>query len=305
MSLTVAVCITTHNRREELARTLRQLAALDPAPTALVIVADGCTDGTLAFVQETAPHARLIEHPVARGSIASRNEAAQVCGCDLFLSLDDDSYPLETDFIARVSEFFARRPRLAVLSFPQRSDEFPASLTATDFGPTIFTGSYANSGAAVRRAAFEELGGYPDFFFHAYEEPDFALRCVVAGWQVLHDPALTVRHHFTSVQRNEIRTHHRHSRNEIWSVLLRCPVPQLFGVILFRVVRQARYAGQRGLSWLLREPAWWVACVPGLRECLRRRQPLPWRRYLAWMRLARQPLRAEAEWEVVFGKDSA
>jgi GT2 family glycosyltransferase len=305
MSLTVAICIATHNRCEELARTLRQLAALEPAPAALVIVADGCSDGTVALVREQAPHARLIEHATARGSIASRNEAAQICGCDVFLSLDDDSYPLENDFLLKVSEQFAQHPRLAVLSFPQRSDEFPESLTATDFGPPLFTGSYANSGAAIRRKAFEELGGYPDFFFHAYEEPDFALRCVAAGWEVRHEPSLTVRHHFTGVQRNEIRTHQRHARNEIWSVLLRCPAPQLFGVILFRTMRQAGYAARRGLSWLVREPAWWLACLSGIGQCFRQRQALPWTRYLAWMRLVRQPLRSEAEWAAIFGKEGA
>ena len=305
MSPTVAICITTRNRCAELARTLREIATLDPAPDALVIVADGCTDGTAALVREMVPQARLIEHPVARGSIASRNEAARVCACDVFLSLDDDSHPLESDFLARVGEFFARHARLAVLSFPQRSDEFPASLTAADFGPSQFTGSYANSGAAIRRGAFEELGGYPDFFFHAYEEPDFALRCVGAGWQVRRETALTVRHHFTGVQRNEIRTHHRHARNEIWSALMRCPAPQVFGVVLFRAIRQCGYAWQRGLAWLVREPGWWIACLAGLPECFRQRRPLPWPRYLAWMRLARAPIRDEAQWLAVFGKERA
>jgi len=305
MSPTVAICITTHNRREELARTLRQLAALDPAPDALVVVADGCTDGTAALARNAAPHARLIEHPTASGSIASRNEAAATCGCDVFVSLDDDSYPLETDFIARVGEFFARHPRLAVLSFFQRSDEFPESLTASDFGPSEFTGSYANSAAAIRRSAFDELGGYPDFFFHAYEEPDFALRCVCAGWQVRHETSLTVRHHFTGVQRNEVRNHHRHARNEVWSALLRCPAPQVFGVVLFRAMRQSAYAWHRGFAWLVREPVWWAACLGGLPECFRRRSPLPWPRYLAWMRLMRHPRRDEAEWRAAFGKDGA
>jgi GT2 family glycosyltransferase len=305
MSPAVAICIATHNRCEELARTLRQIATLEPAPGALVIVADGCTDGTVALVRDLAPHAQLIEHAAARGSIASRNEAAAACACEVFLSLDDDSYPLEKDFLAKVSAQFAGHPRLAVLSFPQRSDEFPESLAATNFGPSLFTGSYANSGAAIRRAAFEELGGYPDFFFHAYEEPDFALRCVAAGWQVRHETSLTVRHHFTGVQRNEVRTHQRHARNEIWSVLLRCPAPQLFGVLLFRTLRQAGYAARRGISWLVREPAWWLACLGGVARCLGQRKPLPWGRYLAWMRLVRQPVQSEAEWTAIFGKEGA
>ncbi len=301
MSLTVAVCITTHNRREELARTLGEITRLTPAPDAVLIAADGCTDGTVEWLRAKHPHMHLLVHERAQGSIPSRNELAAACACDLFVSLDDDSYPLEADFIARVRGLFAAHPRLAVASFPQRTDEFPETLAASDFGPPRFVGSYANSGAVLRRAAFEELGGYPDFFFHAYEEPDFALRCAAAGWQVRHETSLTIRHHFTGTQRNEIRTHQRHARNELWSVLLRCPAPQLFAVALFRAVRQFGYAWHRGIAWVVREPAWWLAALGGIPRCLAARQPLPWARYREWMELVRTPITDEAAWNAKFG----
>jgi GT2 family glycosyltransferase len=190
---------------------------------------------------------------------------------------------------------------MAVASFPQRTDEFPETLSATEFGPSQFVGSFVNSGAAIRRSAFVELGGYPDFFFHAYEEPDFSLRCVAAGWEVRHVTSLTIRHHFTTSQRNELRTHQRHARNELWSVLLRCPAPQLFAVAAFRTARQFGYASRRGVSWVIREPAWWLAFARGVPQCLAARRPLPWRIYLSWMRLLRTPIADVAEWSKRFG----
>jgi GT2 family glycosyltransferase len=301
MSPTVAVCITTHNRRDELARTLASLHQLTPPPDEILVAADGCHDGTLELLREKYPQVRTLVHERALGSIPSRNELAATCRSDIFLSLDDDSYPLEPDFVTRLRALFAARPQLAVATFPQRSDEFPESLTATDFGPSQFVGSYVNSGAAIRRSVFESLRGYPDFFFHAYEEPDFALRCVAAGWQVWCESSLTIRHHFTGTQRNEVRTHHRHARNEFWSVLLRCPAPQLIGVALFRIVRQFGYAWKRGIDWAIREPAWWLAALPGISRCLRDRQPLAWAKYRAWMEIVRTPLASEKEWTARFG----
>ena len=305
MSLTVGICITTHNRCADLARTLAALARLAPAPDEILVTADGCTDGTMELLRRAHPGVRLLVHETARGSIPSRNEMATAGGGDVFVSLDDDSYPLDGDFIARVRALFTDEPRLAVASFPQRTDEFPATLTTADFGPGEFVGSFANSGAAIRRAAFRELGGYPDFFFHAYEEPDFALRCVCAGWQVRCETALTIRHHFTGAQRCEVRTHQRHARNELWSVLLRCPAPQLFAVALFRASRQFAYAWSRGPGWALREPRWWLAALAGVPRCLAARRPLPWSRYLAWMRLVRAPIRDAAEWTSIFGGRAA
>jgi GT2 family glycosyltransferase len=301
MNPTVAICITTHNRRDDLARTLAALAKLEPAPDEILIAADGCTDGTLEMLRAEWPQLRLIVHEQARGSIPSRNELAEASQSEIFLSIDDDSYPIEGDFIARVRILFTDEPRLAVATFPQRTDEFPATLAATDFGPQQYVGSYVNSGAAIRRTAFCALGGYPGFFFHAYEEPDFALRCVCAGWQVRFEPTLTIRHHFSGAQRSQWRTHQRHARNEFWSVLLRCPMPQLFAVALFRIARQFGYAWKRGMSWVVREPHWWPAALRGIPQCWALRQPLPWPAYRAWMELVRTPIQSKEQWEARFG----
>jgi GT2 family glycosyltransferase len=275
------------------------VARLAPAPDEVLVVADGCTDGTAEFLHTEHPAVRVIVHDAARGSIPSRNEMAEATTCEVMLSLDDDSHPIEADFIARVAELFAARPRLAVVSFPQRTDEFPETLKATDFGPAKFVASYANSGAAIRRTVFRELGGYPAQFGHMYEEPDFALRCVSAGWEVWCDTSRTIRHHFTGTQRSEVRNHHRHARNEVWSVLMRCPAPQVVAVAAFRALRQFGYAWSRG--WAVREPQWWWACLAGVPACLRQRRPLPWQRYRAWMELARNPVANEAEWREKFG----
>jgi GT2 family glycosyltransferase len=301
MAVTVAITIATHNRRAELERTLAQLATLDPPAEEILACADGCTDGTAEFVREKYPKVRVLTHEKAMGSIPSRNELAHACTAEVFVSLDDDSYPLDVDFVSRVRALFEAEPRLAVLGFAQRSDEFPDSLTATDFGRPHFAGSYANSGAAIRRAAFIALGGYPDFFFHAYEEPDFALRCVAAGWQVRHEPSIVVRHHFTGAQRSEIRTHHRHARNEFWSVLLRCPAPQFIAVAIFRAARQFAYACKRGPAWVVREPLWWWKALGGIGQCLERRTPIPWPSYYAWMQLVRRPIESREEWNALFG----
>lgn len=300
--LTCAVVITTHNRREDLRRTLDVLAQLDPPADEIWIAVDGCSDGTEEFLRSEHPHCRLLVHPISRGSIASRNALARSTKSDLLLSLDDDSYPLERDAIARLRAIFEKNPRLAVADFPQRSDEFPATLAEKDFGPARFSGSYSDCGCAYLRATLLELGGHFEPFWHAYEEPDFALRCVAAGWQIRFEPAITIRHHFSGVNRNEIRTHQRHARNELWSVLMRCPAPQVFAVAVFRAARQLGYACSRGLDWLVREPRWWIDFLAGAPRALRARCPIPWRIYWNWMKLVRRPIFSETEWTERFGK---
>jgi GT2 family glycosyltransferase len=219
---------------------------------------------------------------------------------DVLLSLDDDSYPVELDSIKRIEQLFAHNPRLAIAAFPQRSDEYPDTLSVSDFGPAHFIGTFSNAGTAIRRSTFLEVGGYPLQFGHAYEEPDFALRCLAAGFEVKFEPTLTIRHHYTTAQRNEMRTHHSHARNELWSVILRCPLPQLLLVAFFRIARQLGYARKRGWSWVLREPIWWLRCLRGIPHALAKRSPIAWSRYRGWMELVRRPIFDRSEWKRKF-----
>jgi GT2 family glycosyltransferase len=283
--MTFSVMITTKNRAADLRRTLGVLCTLNPAPLEVLITADGCTDDTVATVRRELPAARLIINEVGRGSVASRDRMMREAHGDLVLALDDDSYPEQPDCLARIAPLLKKNPKLAIAHFPQRTDEYPATLTQTDFGPAIPTRSFANSGAVLRRSVYLELPGFEPEFFHMYEEPDYGLQCVGAGYEVLYTPVVTIRHHYSGQTRSELRNHHRHSRNEFWSVLLRCPFPQFIGLIFYRIISQFRYACKRGPGWVIREPVWWWQVLAGIPFCLRHRRPIAWARYRCWLQL--------------------
>jgi GT2 family glycosyltransferase len=283
--MTVSVMITTRNRAADLERTCRVLRGLNPPPLEVLVTADGCTDHTVSVVRSELPSAKIIVNEAGKGSVASRNRMMREAGGDLVLALDDDSQPEQFDCINQIRSLFEQNQKLAVAHFPQRSDEYPATLTQTNFGPARQTRSFANSGAVLRRSTYLELPGFEPKFFHMYEEPDYALQCVAAGYEVLFTPAITIRHHYSGATRSEMRNHHRHSRNEMWSVWLRCPFPQCLGLAAYRVFSQFRYACKRGLNWVIREPVWWYQTVGGLGYCLRKRNPIPWTRYKAWLEL--------------------
>src|SRR5438093_2557830 len=246
--------ITTRDRAEALVRTCEIIAALDPPPVEVLITVDGCADDTMTVIRRHLPQAAVIINKNARGSVASRNVMMRQAKADLVFALDDDSYPQQMDCIALVSRFFEKKPKLAVLHFPQRSDEYPETLSQTDFGPEHLTRSFANSGAVLRRSTYLQLPGFEPRFFHMYEEPDYALQCVAGGYDVLFSPVITIRHHYSRKALSEMRNHHRHARNELWSTLLRCPLPFALGIVIWRVASQFRYACKRGRSWVIRYP---------------------------------------------------
>ncbi len=281
----VSVMITSRNRSADLARTCAQIKRLNPGPFEVLITADGCTDDTIKVVKKALPGARLIVNKVGRGSVASRDFMMREARGDLVLALDDDSYLEQGDALRAIATDFEKNPKLAVLHFPQRTDEYPETLSQMDFGSARLTRTFANSGAVLRRDVYLSLPGFEPRFFHMYEEPDYALQCVAAGFEVLYNPILTIRHYFSGATRNEMRNHHRHSRNELWSVWLRCPFPQCLAVGAYRLLSQLGYARKRGLGWVLREPVWWWQALQGAGFCFKNRRPVAWKMYRKWLRL--------------------
>ncbi len=245
----VSIMITTRNRAGELRRTIQMLGKLDPSPDEILITADGCTDGTTEFVSSALPNAKLIVNQSAIGSVASRDRMMREAKGDLVLALDDDSYPTKIGSEERL------------------------------------TRSFANSGAVLRRSTYLQLPGFEPRFYHMYEEPDYALQCAAAGYDVLFSPIVTIRHHYAGRARDEIGIHHRHARNEFWSTLMRCPFPPLLAMLAWRVFSQFRYACKRGWSWVVREPWWWGQAAVGFPYFLRKRKPVSWGAYRRWLSL--------------------
>jgi GT2 family glycosyltransferase len=290
--MTFAVMITTHNRRAELRRTCAALASLSPPPDEVLICADGCTDGTVPMVHREFPRFALLENTQRQGSVASRDRMLRLTSADIVISLDDDSYPVGTDFLARLRRVVEAHPEAAVVAFSEiRDADYADPAPPSRDGPRgRYVAAYANCGAAMRRDVYLGLAGFPRFFDHMCEEPDYALQCYAEGRAVWFEPSLAVRHHLSSANRHEGRRQRLHARNELWSVLLRCPWPYLPAVALFRIWRQLRYAATQGLSDLLLQPVWWLSALRGLPKCIAGRTPIPWCTYWAWMRLARHPI---------------
>jgi GT2 family glycosyltransferase len=287
-----SVIITSRKRHDDLQTTIDRLNRLDPPPDEVLVHLDECADRA-SFTRPAALlfplHISCSSQPM--GSVAARDQLIRKARGEFILSLDDDSYPEESRFLEKMEAVWAERPQTAAIWFPQRTDEFPATLAQTDFGPELVTGSYSSSGVCLRRQTYLQLPGYRREFFHAYEEPDYALQCHAAGWEVRFYPGLTIRHHYSAVNRNEIRTHHFHARNELWSAWLACPMLGLASITLLRVAGQFRYAWRRGPSWVVREPLWWARAGAGFFRTLRRRSPVSWAAYLSWLRLLHQPQR--------------
>lgn len=285
----MSLMITTHNREADLRRTLFELAKLDPQPDEILICADGCTDRTVDMIKTEFSYCRLLENANRQGSVFSRDRLLRAASADFVISLDDDSYPIATDFVERVADLFELHPNVGVFSFAEiRGDGEVASEGCRSAGARLVS-AYANCAAAMRKELYLRSAGFPIFFGHMYEEPDYALQCYSLGYAVQLEPDIYIRHHLSGAQRQPMNRHHLNARNELWSVVLRCPFPQILAVLPFRIWRQFAYALSEGGQWAQNEWRWWMAALKGFGRCWKHRRPVPWSLYYRWMKLSRSP----------------
>jgi GT2 family glycosyltransferase len=253
----VTIMIATCNRIVELRKTLEMCRALIGPELEILVVDDASADDTYELVRKEFPEVDVIRNEVNQGSIASRNDMLRRARGDYIVALDDDSRFVDAGACARIVARMDAEPDLGIISFQIIGPEYPATLVQNGrIGGEWHCSSFACCGAAIRRSMLDRTGLFPAFFYHAYEEPDLALRAWDAGFRVLQWNEIVVYHEFSGLNRQEQRTHRRHARNEACSVVMRYPWRWVVPAVLAKLGGQARYAARRG--WLHKEPRVWV-----------------------------------------------
>ena len=109
----VTVAVITHNRREELARTLAQLAGLPEKP-AIVVVDNGSDDGSAAYVRWSHPAVLLIAARRNLGAVG-RNLALRHVMTPYVAFCDDDTW-WEPGSLARAADALDAHPDVAAVT---------------------------------------------------------------------------------------------------------------------------------------------------------------------------------------------
>ncbi|MFZ4815297.1 MAG: glycosyltransferase [Phototrophicaceae bacterium] len=166
----VSVLITVYNEGESVHALMDSLAAQTRAPDEIVIVDGGSTDDTVQRLQgySTRMPLKLIVQHGANISTGRNRAAAESTG-DLF-AITDAGVALPPDWLEAISApFFAPSPPDVVSGFFHAAPQsvFEVALGATtlpalsDIQPEQFLPS--SRSVAVRRSAFERVGGYPEW----------------------------------------------------------------------------------------------------------------------------------------------
>lgn len=247
-----SIVIITKNRREALRDALRTSLSQRGSKEVLVID-DGSTDGTAEMVAAEFADVRLLRSDSSLGYIRQRNRGAREASGRVIISIDDDAEFTADDTVERTVGDFDH-PRVAAVAMPfvqeRRSHEVLQRAPSGD-GRWV-TDAFIGTAHAIRRDVFLELNGYREELEHLFEEPDFCLRLLRAGYVVRLGDTEPIIHHESST-RNVKRDLTHICRNHLVLTWLHVPFP-------FSLLRIALTLG-----YVLRAATVWRAPRPALR----------------------------------------
>ena len=237
------------NGKDDTMECVQSLKKLNYPNFQIVVVDNGSTDGSVSMLKAEYPSLTIIENGqefsgYAEGFNAGLRYAARE-GADYFLIVNNDTSvdpnmlnelvsEAEQDcrigFVSGKVYFYNESNRLQgigakshplfirgeLLGYEKLDQGQYDEIQEFDFVDDVFL--------LVRRAVFEEVGGYDPAFFLMYEETDWCVRVRRAGFRIIYNPKAKIRHkgnrdpltgidttHLFYLTRNQIVFMYRHS----------------------------------------------------------------------------------------------
>jgi GT2 family glycosyltransferase len=139
------------------------------------------------------------------GVAAGRNIATRLGTAPYVVSLDNDAVFYDRRCVARAVQRLAADARLAAIAFRvldaetelEQHWDYPLAYLETDFESFEVT-RFLGGGHALRRSAFEAVGGYDDSLFFAGEERDLSWRMIKCGHRLRWYRDLAILHRATA-----------------------------------------------------------------------------------------------------------
>ena len=278
------IVLTTGDRPDDLQTIMAEANAL--AFDERVLVGNGATPPKMNGWS-------CVHAPENLGVPGGRSFGMEHSTSDVMVFLDDDSrLPGDAaDLVDSVRHVFASDAATAALAFRVVVTGTDDTLRRWSPRPTrqpalqlVDVPTFPGNGHALRRQAFDDVGGYLNELFFKHEETELSWRLLDAGWRVVTEPSIAVEHPRTTEARHE-RAIEFGLRNKIWMSRLRLPViPAVLNAAVSTARSLARSRSTHDLQALVRGVRAGTGPLP------QGRQPISWSTVLKLTKAGRPPI---------------
>lgn len=189
-----SILITTKNRKEDLAFTLRKIKyLLDNDDVVCLICDDGSTDDTASFLQTTYPDIQLIRNKKSQGLIYSRNRLLNMAATEYAISLDDDAHFITENPLESIAKHFEQNTTCGLIALRIFwGMESPNEILSNEEITRVK--GFVGCAHAWRMKAWHDIPNYPEWFVFYGEEDFAAYQLFKKNWEIHYLPEVLVQH---------------------------------------------------------------------------------------------------------------
>jgi GT2 family glycosyltransferase len=289
MTAPISVVIATCNRPHQLLATLGRILECVPQPTEVIVHVDANDTASVSALEQAFPKVRVLLSSMRVGPGGGRNRLVAETSQPIVASFDDDSYPLDCDYFARLEKLFAAFPKAGVVAaaISHQGEEVQPHEARCEW-----VSDFVGCGCGYRRVAFSQTSGYvPLAPAYGMEEVDLSLRLHGLGWGILRSPWLRVRHDTSRQHHEDPAITAATIANLFLLTYLRYPPSRWwigFGQAAKRVGWLLRHGRRRGIL------AGFGLVLPLIRKYRNYRSTVPTRVLQSYLRLRQEPIAAGA-----------
>ena len=285
--VSISAIVTAYDRVDQTLNTLRILESCDPKPDEILVHVDDNRVDCAEAIRAAFPEVRILVSEERVGPGGGRNKLVSAARGEFVASFDDDSYPIDSDYFARVRRTFQKFPEASLVC---AALYHAGESVGLDERSAQWTADFSGGACIFRRQAFLDAGGYvPLPVAYGMEEVDLAIRLHSQGGRILTTPWLRVFHNTDLKRHGDPKVTAGSIANLALLAYLRYPV-SLWGIGVGQCANR--------LLWLLRHGRRrgilkGVTMIPAhLRANRRYRSPVSKRALRSYLALRRAPIAA-------------
>ena len=207
-NVTVTIIVPVHNGGEKFGMCLASLAACDPRPEEVIVVADGESDGSWRLAEQFGW--QVLKTPETGGPARARNLGAGSSKGDILFFIDAD-VTVSADAVDRVKSAFRDDPQLVAVIGSYDADPFETNFLSqyknlfhhyVHQRSSTEASTFWGACGAMRRKEFLELGGFDEKYrYPSIEDIDLGYRLKKKGYRIRLSKQLLVKHlkHWSAV----------------------------------------------------------------------------------------------------------
>jgi GT2 family glycosyltransferase len=188
----ITAVVTAYQRIDLTLSTLQVLHNCKPRPNEIIVHVDANQEQCAAAIRQAYPDLQIILSQNCVGPGGGRNKLIAAAKNEFVASFDDDSYPIDADYFARVLKLFETFPAASILC---AAVYHQGEAITQDAQISEWVSDFVGCACIYRRASFNATDGYvPLPVAYGMEEVDLALRLHAHGSVILRSMWLRVFH---------------------------------------------------------------------------------------------------------------